>query len=103
MTFEERLENYKKDTDFFLVDILKDGAWNTKHDLTWKEARAVFNRAKKNDYIECVNILVEDWEGEDDCLFKEVECLTKEAYRWCIYIDTFEMTPTRWKVKEEPK
>ena len=86
MTFEQRLERYKKETDYFIVDIWKSETHvsETKHDLTWSQAKAILNRAKKNDKIYRVDIVVEDWDAEDDYLFKEVESLVKKAYRWSL-------------------
>lgn len=101
-SFEERLNRYKKETDYFAVDIWKseDCVWETKHDLTWQEARAILNRAKKNNKIYRVDIVVEDWDADDDYLFKEVESLEKKAFQWRLHLDDFSMTPTGWKCKE---
>ena len=107
-SFDERLERYKKETDYFLVDIWKskDYVYETKHDLTWNQARAILNRAKKNEKIARVDILVEDWDQEDDYLFKEVESLIKVPFKWSMseYLNgesgLFD-NPIGWKYEEK--
>ena len=106
MTFKERLAKYKKESDYFMVDIYKGGPdpYETKRDLTWSEARVIFNRAKKNDKISRADIVVEDWDANEndedyeDWLFYEVESVIKEPYQWKLHLDTFEMEPEKWRL-----
>lgn len=92
MVFEERLKTYKKETDYFIADVWKGGSspYETKHDLTWPQAKAIMSRAKKNEKISRVEIWVGDWdmteEDEDyvDNLFACIEILEKEPFRWSL-------------------
>lgn len=99
MIFEERLARYKKETDYFVVDIFKgaDYPYETKHDLTWSEAQAIKRRAMKNEHISRIDIIVEDWDAEDDFLFKEVDSVIKEPFQWRIDLVDFSKTPIAWK------
>lgn len=96
-TFETRLRKYKKEDDYFLVDICKSGTWETIHDLTWEEAKKIMASAKKNRKVETVDILVEDWDAEDEFLFKSVKHLEKTPSRWKINLDTWEVQAIEWK------
>ena len=89
MTFDERLAKYKEETDYFAVDIFKGGRepYETKHDLTWAEAQKIVARAKKNKHISRIDIVVEDWDAEDDFLYKEVESIEKEPCAWKCNLD----------------
>lgn len=85
MTFDERLAKYKAETDYFAVDLFKGGKdrpYETKHDLTWAEAKRIVARAKKNKHISRIDIVVEDWDEDDDFLYKEVESIEKEPCAW---------------------
>lgn len=108
--FEQRLKKYKKYDDYFIVDVYKGGdePWDTKRDLTWSEAKTVYNKAKKNDRVSRVEIWVFDWDQEDEetgersedyCenFFCLVETLEKEPYAYRIDLPTFEMTPIKWR------
>ena len=95
MKFDQRLKAYKKTSDYFLVDIWKSDPdkscpYETKHDLTWPQARAIWNRAMKNEKISRVEIWVEDWDmtedDEDyvDNLFALVDVLEKKPCKWSL-------------------
>lgn len=101
MTFEERLKYYKKYTDYFVADIHRADGCETKHDLTWGDVMRIKSRASKNSKIRQVDILVEDWDGEDDWLFKDVESIEKEASKWMWHLDTGEMEEIEWRMKGE--
>lgn len=105
MSFEERLKKYKTEGGDFIVDVYKGGEdpWETIHDLTWSEARAKFNRAKKRHDVSRVDIVVEDWDNpdRDAWLFIEVESLVKTPFKYNLDLRTFEMTPIGWKLDDE--
>ena len=115
MKFDERLKAYKKETDYFIADIWRSDPdrtepYETKHDLTWSDAKAIITRAKKNEKISRVEIWVEDWDqteqDEDyvDNLFALVDVLEKKPYKWSLaeYLqsgdkDDLYKYPNAWK------
>lgn len=103
MTFRERLKRYKAEEDFFVVDVYRGGVdpYDTVHDLTYKQAKALQARELKKDEVSRCDVLVEDWDSEDDYLFKMVSNISKEPYRFNVDLKTFKMTATAWRKKGE--
>lgn len=113
MLFAERLEHYKKKTDYFIADIFRNENpyyCESKHDLTWSEAKRWLTRGTNDEKIYKVQIIVEDWdqegqEDEVDDLFAFVcETPEKEACQWHTTIEGLLAgnigEPVRWRVKK---
>lgn len=106
LTFSERVEFYKNEgCDFFIVDIFKGGdlPYETKRDLDWSSAKRIIARAKANKSVSRVDLVVEDWGGNDDFFFKTLEQIDKTPIAWHTSLeelmngtDTFQH-PCMWK------
>ena len=99
MTFKERLKRYKKEEDYFVVDIYKGGAepYETIHDLTWPDVQEHIRKAKRNDKVSGIEIYVEDWDSDNENLFKYVSGVQKKAIRFNVNIKEGCVIAIAWK------
>ena len=100
-SFAERLEHYKKEEDFFLIDVYKgaETPFETIHDLTWNEVKKYLRKAKRSDKISGIEVLVEDWYNEDegDNLFRHVCGVEKKPISWNVDLREKTMEAIRWR------
>jgi len=99
MTFKERLERYKREEDYFVADIYRCGAepYETIHDLTWQEVQKHIRKAKQNDKVSGIDVYVEDWDSDNETLFKRVCGFQKKAFRFTVNLRDRSMTAVAWK------
>lgn len=99
MALKQRIADYKSnEADYFIADIYKGGITPEKHhDLTWKNIQQILKKAKHNEKVSRVEVWVEDWDGEDDDLFKYVQSMEKIPSKWVIDLVTHEVRETAWK------